>query len=162
MCSLSVNLFNGDHLTALLEIETPENEGEKLLLTKEFMKNCRVTFSDPRRMHEARLQEFPIKHLNIVDPLKDNNNLGRSVNQGTWSLFLAGSLFGPSLRGSGDALNLQYSIYVQFLRLERGKIFSSSVSKVTMITRSRILWIIKKPAIICLYHQSRLKEERFE
>jgi hypothetical protein len=29
--------------------------------------------------------EFPIKHLNIVDPLKSSNNLGRSVNEGTFN-----------------------------------------------------------------------------
>ncbi|XP_050385503.1 uncharacterized protein LOC126802025 isoform X2 [Argentina anserina] len=70
-------------LSSVLKLrETTESEGKNLLLTKEFVKNCRVAFSERRKKSEARLQEFPIKYRNVVDPLKDNNNLGRSVNSG--------------------------------------------------------------------------------
>jgi hypothetical protein len=34
---------------------------------------------------ENGAHEFPIKHLNIVDPLKSSNNLGRSVNKGMFN-----------------------------------------------------------------------------
>lgn len=84
-----------------LDIEILENEGENFLLPKEFVRKCIDAVSDPRKINVARMQDFPIKHLNVVDPLKDNNNLGRSVTSGTCPLFLAGPLFGPSLRELG-------------------------------------------------------------
>lgn len=41
------------------------------------MNSCVGTFSVP-----SRDGAFQAKHLNIVDPLKEVNNLGRSVSQG--------------------------------------------------------------------------------
>ncbi|KAF7821214.1 chloroplast stem-loop binding protein of 41 kDa b, chloroplastic [Senna tora] len=43
------------------------------------------TFSAPARVSKTVAQEFPVKHLNILDPLRSNNNLGRSVSRGTES-----------------------------------------------------------------------------
>ncbi|KAK7821940.1 hypothetical protein CFP56_037240 [Quercus suber] len=63
---------------------TTEDNRDELLLTEVFLRNCREIFSVPIRAHETRIHEFPIKHLNIVDPLKDNNNLGRSVSKGNF------------------------------------------------------------------------------
>ncbi|KAF3966131.1 hypothetical protein CMV_009749 [Castanea mollissima] len=63
---------------------TTEENRDELLLTEVFLRNCREIFSVPIRAHETRIHEFPIKHLNIVDPLKDNNNLGRSVSKGNF------------------------------------------------------------------------------
>lgn len=63
--------------------ELPENDGGTLLLGKEFFRNCKAMFSGPTNALETRAQGFPVKHLNILDPLKDNNNLGRSVNKGS-------------------------------------------------------------------------------
>lgn len=62
--------------------EKPEDDMDELLLSREFLKNCKDMFSVPTKAHEARVEEFPIKQLNILDPLKDNNNLGRSVSKG--------------------------------------------------------------------------------
>ncbi|XP_062001280.1 uncharacterized protein LOC133718452 isoform X2 [Rosa rugosa] len=81
-------------LSSVLKIR--ENEGENLLFTKEFLKKCRVAFSDPRRISEARLQEFPIKCFNVVDPLKDNNNLGRSVTSGNFTRIKSAFAFGEN------------------------------------------------------------------
>lgn len=39
-------------------------------------------FSVPSSGLETNLRAFPLKHLNIIDPLKETNNLGRSVNRG--------------------------------------------------------------------------------
>ncbi|XP_054818603.1 uncharacterized protein LOC129318086 isoform X2 [Prosopis cineraria] len=63
--------------------EAPEN-GNSLLLTEEFIRNCVESFSVPSRGLEQNMRAFPQKHLNIIDPLKENNNLGRSVNRGNF------------------------------------------------------------------------------
>lgn len=67
-----------------LVAETPDNGGEDLLLSTDFLKSCLEMFSVPARGYEANSRAFPIKHLNIVDPLKENNNLGRSVSKGNF------------------------------------------------------------------------------
>lgn len=67
--------------------ETPENGGQDLLLTSEFLKECLEMYSVPSRGFETNPRVFPSKHLNIVDPLKENNNLGRSVSKGGLLLF---------------------------------------------------------------------------
>jgi len=65
----------------LCEAEVPENGGNTLL-TEEFIRSCVESFSVPSRGADLNLRAFPQKHLNIIDPLKENNNLGRSVNKG--------------------------------------------------------------------------------
>ncbi|XP_024017897.1 uncharacterized protein LOC21404798 [Morus notabilis] len=62
----------------------PENGGHDLLLTDDFLKGCAEMFSAPSRGYETSSRLFPSKHLNIVDPLKENNNLGRSVSKGNF------------------------------------------------------------------------------
>ncbi|KAF4393950.1 hypothetical protein G4B88_025919 [Cannabis sativa] len=61
-----------------------ETPGHDLLLTDEFLKGCVEKFSAPSRGYETSSRTFPQKHLNIVDPLKENNNLGRSVSKGNF------------------------------------------------------------------------------
>ncbi|KAJ1378822.1 hypothetical protein SESBI_47459 [Sesbania bispinosa] len=63
--------------------EVPENGGNTLL-TEEFIRSCVESFSVPSRGHDLNLRTFPQKHFNIIDPLKENNNLGRSVNKGNF------------------------------------------------------------------------------
>ncbi|KAK3024390.1 hypothetical protein RJ639_043294 [Escallonia herrerae] len=65
-------------------VEKPENEGDNLMLSEEFMRNCVDMFTVPSRGPETNLRAFPQKHLNIIDPLKENNNLGRSVHRGNY------------------------------------------------------------------------------
>ncbi|XP_050112115.1 uncharacterized protein LOC126590671 isoform X2 [Malus sylvestris] len=62
-------------------VEAPENGRDDLLLSEEFIRNCVEIFSVPSKGHETNLRAFPLKHLNIIDPLKQNNNLGRSVSR---------------------------------------------------------------------------------
>ncbi|CAL9246760.1 unnamed protein product, partial [Arabidopsis halleri] len=73
-------------LSSLPEIvvETPENGGDDLLLTSEFLKECMEMYSVPSRGFETNQRGFQSKHLNIVDPLKETNNLGRSVSKGNF------------------------------------------------------------------------------
>ena len=70
------------HYLVLFAAETPENDGVDLLLSTDFLKGCLEMFSVPARGYETNSRTFPPKHFNIVDPLKENNNLGRSVSKG--------------------------------------------------------------------------------
>ncbi|KAJ4978088.1 hypothetical protein NE237_008868 [Protea cynaroides] len=73
-------------ISSLPEIvaEIPDNGGADLLLSKEFLKRCVESFSIPPRGFETNSRAFLQKHLNIIDPLKENNNLGRSVSKGNF------------------------------------------------------------------------------
>ncbi|XP_071701215.1 uncharacterized protein [Rutidosis leptorrhynchoides] len=53
---------------------------DNLLLDFGFLRRCFETLSVPLRPGDVFLK----KHINIVDPLNDQNNLGRSVNQGNF------------------------------------------------------------------------------
>ncbi|XP_073016167.1 uncharacterized protein [Primulina eburnea] len=48
-----------------------------LMLTNDFLSSCTKAFSIP----STNSRGFQQKHLNIIDPLKETNNLGRSVNK---------------------------------------------------------------------------------
>ncbi|XP_058786609.1 uncharacterized protein LOC131661185 isoform X2 [Vicia villosa] len=67
-------------LSSLPEIVESDRGG--LLLSKELLKNYRDMCSVPKAC-ETSPREFPIKCMNILDPLKSDNNLGRSVNKST-------------------------------------------------------------------------------
>lgn len=81
-----ISLNGPVRISSLPEIvaETPENGGGQLLLSNEFFRDCMEKFSVPSRGSETSSRIFPQKHLNIVDPLKENNNLGRSVSKGNF------------------------------------------------------------------------------
>ncbi|KAJ0985443.1 hypothetical protein J5N97_003799 [Dioscorea zingiberensis] len=64
--------------------EAPENDGGELLLCKDFLRSSMDLFSIPPRGVENSPRVFMQKHLNIVDPLRENNNLGRSVSKGNF------------------------------------------------------------------------------
>ncbi|XP_042050129.1 uncharacterized protein LOC121795649 isoform X2 [Salvia splendens] len=63
-------------------VEIPEDSDKDLLLSNDFLNDCIRMFSVPSRVGDKTPLGFPKKHLNIVDPLKDLNNLGRSVSKG--------------------------------------------------------------------------------
>lgn len=65
-------------------VETPENGGGDLLLSEEFLKDCVEMYYVPSRGFETTSRTFASKHLNIIDPLKESNNLGRSVSKGNF------------------------------------------------------------------------------
>lgn len=60
-------------------VERPPNSND-LLLEVGFLRHCSEKLSVPMRHGDV----FFKKHLNIVDPLNDHNNLGRSVSQGNF------------------------------------------------------------------------------
>ncbi|KAK8977619.1 hypothetical protein V6N11_013404 [Hibiscus sabdariffa] len=65
-------------------VETPETDGDELLLSRDFLSYCRETYSVSMQSLEIGAGVFPVKYMNIVDPLKVNNNLGRSVSKGNF------------------------------------------------------------------------------
>ncbi|KAL3818791.1 hypothetical protein ACJIZ3_004696 [Penstemon smallii] len=65
-------------------VEMPEDSNGDVLLTSDFLGSCVEMFSVPLRVGDNNLRGFQPKHLNIVDPLKENNNLGRSVSKGNF------------------------------------------------------------------------------
>lgn len=67
-------------LLLLFAVDSADIDADQLLLGKEFLESCKELFSVPDP--DTRNKRFLIKHLNIVDPLKENNNLGRSVSKG--------------------------------------------------------------------------------
>ncbi|XP_044509444.1 uncharacterized protein LOC123228201 isoform X3 [Mangifera indica] len=80
--------------------DTPGNDRDELLLSQEFLKRCREIYSVPIKALETTVHEFPVKHLNIVDPLKENNNLGRSVSKGNFHRIRCALLHGAQRLGA--------------------------------------------------------------
>ncbi|KAK1428606.1 hypothetical protein QVD17_17445 [Tagetes erecta] len=90
-----------------LTVETPENQGTDVLLGAEFRKNCMDMFIVPCKGTETDFRAFNLKNLNIIDPLKENNNLGRSVHKGNY--FRIRSAFRYGARRLGKILQLPNS-----------------------------------------------------
>ncbi|KAL3530970.1 hypothetical protein ACH5RR_010292 [Cinchona calisaya] len=85
-------------------VQMPQNEGNELMLSEEFLRNCVEMFSVPSRGLETNSRVFLPKHLNIIDPLKEYNNLGRSVHRG--SFYRICSAFKYGARKLGQILSL--------------------------------------------------------
>lgn len=75
-------------------MERPDTSGNALLLTSEFVGRFVDMFSVPPKGVEMKPHFFRMKYLNIMDPLKKTNNLGRCVNQGkSYKLSICNQLF---------------------------------------------------------------------
>ncbi|GAB4833183.1 hypothetical protein Ancab_031427 [Ancistrocladus abbreviatus] len=96
-----VSLNGPVHVSSLPEIlaEKPDNGGGDLLLSSDFLKECVEMFSVPSRGNEMSSRTFSPKHLNIVDPLKESNNLGRSVSKGNFFRIRSAFSFGARKLG---------------------------------------------------------------
>ncbi|GFP83238.1 hypothetical protein PHJA_000467200 [Phtheirospermum japonicum] len=64
-------------------VEMPEGSDKDLLLSSEFLSSCVGMFSVPAKVADIS-RGFQQKYLNIFDPLKEINNLGRSVSKGNF------------------------------------------------------------------------------
>ncbi|KAJ7961102.1 PAP/OAS1 substrate-binding domain superfamily [Quillaja saponaria] len=97
-----ISLYGPVRVSSLPEIitETTENGGRDLLLSHDFLKRCTETFSVPSRGFETTSRAFHPKHLNIVDPLKENNNLGRSVSKGNFYRIRSAFTYGARKLGN--------------------------------------------------------------
>eukprot|EP01018_Ginkgo_biloba_P015244 Gb_32202 [translate_table: standard] len=73
-------------ISSLPEIvaEPPETDRDGLLLSKEFLKTCTDLYSVFPKGQDNQSRSFSPKHLNVIDPLRENNNLGRSVSKGNF------------------------------------------------------------------------------
>lgn len=63
--------------------EPPRKDGGELLLSKLFLDACSTVYAVSGGQ-ENQGQAFVSKHFNVIDPLRINNNLGRSVSKGTY------------------------------------------------------------------------------
>jgi hypothetical protein len=62
--------------------EPPRMDSGELLLDKSFLDKCSTAYGVAPRTQENQGQPFVSKHFNVIDPLRANNNLGRSVSKG--------------------------------------------------------------------------------
>ncbi|CAN0913164.1 hypothetical protein LINGRAHAP2_LOCUS27754 [Linum grandiflorum] len=90
-------------------VELPVGCESRLLLGPDFLRYCQETFAVPVRALEDGMQEFQVKSINIVDPLKESNNLGRSVRRGNFYRIQSALPFGARklrqiLTGPGECL----------------------------------------------------------
>ncbi|KAL1804591.1 hypothetical protein ACET3Z_027659 [Daucus carota] len=88
-------------LSSLPKFETvlPENLVGGLLLTENFYRHCVDAFSVPLKNVGMQTGTFHKKHLNIIDPLNDFNNLGRSVSEGNFYRIKSAFKFGARKLG---------------------------------------------------------------
>ncbi|KAI9180015.1 hypothetical protein LWI28_000275 [Acer negundo] len=69
--------------------EPPRKDGGVLLLSKLFLDACNSTYAV-----DNQGQPFVSKHFNVIDPLRVNNNLGRSVSKGNFFRIRSAFAFG--------------------------------------------------------------------
>ncbi|KAK4802151.1 hypothetical protein SAY86_000354 [Trapa natans] len=74
-------------------VELRGDSCEELLFSSDHLKTCMETFSVPSHGSISQ-RTFIRKHLNIIDPLKENNNLGRSVSRGNYFRIKSAFAFG--------------------------------------------------------------------
>ncbi|GMI72465.1 hypothetical protein like AT3G56320 [Hibiscus trionum] len=79
--------------------ETPETDGDGYLLSRDFLSYSRETYSMSMQSLDIGANVFPIKYMNIVDPLKANNNLGRSVSKGNFHRIRCALTYGTQRLG---------------------------------------------------------------
>ncbi|XWS76888.1 hypothetical protein CRYUN_Cryun01aG0216600 [Craigia yunnanensis] len=78
-----VSLWGPVPISSLPDItaEPPRKDGGELLLSKYFLGTCSARYAG---CQENQGQPFVSKHFNVIDPLRINNNLGRSVSKGNF------------------------------------------------------------------------------
>ncbi|CAL0327477.1 unnamed protein product [Lupinus luteus] len=72
------SITNGQCDQYIHHVEPPVNDCGELLLGRDILIALKALYGVTRRTQEP----FVSKHLNIVDPLCENNNLGRSISMG--------------------------------------------------------------------------------
>ena len=69
----------------MIVAETPECDQGGFLFQKDLLRNYRDMCSFSIRASENVTPEFPVKLMNILDPLRNDNNVGRCVNLGNFT-----------------------------------------------------------------------------
>lgn len=103
-------------------VKVPEDGWTDLMFSEQFLENCMDMFSVSREL-EGKPKAFQPKHLNIIDPLKENNNLGRSVSIGNF--YRIRSAFKYGARKLGQVLLLPLDKVSDELR----KFFSNAIAR---------------------------------
>ena len=80
LTGLSFYLIFPDFVLFVAEAE--ETADKPLLIGTDFLRRCKEAFSVPTQASEGTGQPFLGKYINIQDPLRDYNNLGRSISLG--------------------------------------------------------------------------------
>ncbi|CAA3008977.1 Polynucleotide adenylyltransferase [Olea europaea subsp. europaea] len=84
-------------------VEPPLKDRGELLLSKLFLGACSSMYAVFPGGQENNGQPFVSKHFNVIDPLRVNNNLGRSVSKGNF--FRICSAFGYGAKRLAILLN---------------------------------------------------------
>ncbi|PIN13890.1 Polynucleotide adenylyltransferase [Handroanthus impetiginosus] len=89
-----VSLWGPVPISSLPDVtaEPPRKDSGELLLSKVFLEACSTVYAVFPSGQENNGQPFVSKHFNVIDPLRVNNNLGRSVSKGNF--FRIRSAFG--------------------------------------------------------------------
>ncbi|KAK6142736.1 hypothetical protein DH2020_023084 [Rehmannia glutinosa] len=74
--------------------EPPRKDSGDLLLSKLFLDACSSVYAVFPGGQENNGQPFVSKHFNVIDPLRVNNNLGRSVSKGNFFRIRSAFAFG--------------------------------------------------------------------
>lgn len=79
--------------------EPPETDKGDLLLSREFLKFCADQYSFLPKGHDSQNRSLTSKNLNVIDPLRENNNLGRSVSKGNFYRIRSAFTYGAKKLG---------------------------------------------------------------
>ncbi|KAJ6847112.1 uncharacterized protein M6B38_284895 [Iris pallida] len=74
--------------------EPPRKDSDGLLLSKHFLDACSTVYAVFPVGQENQRQSFVSKYFNVIDPLRTNNNLGRSVSKGNFFRIRSAFAFG--------------------------------------------------------------------
>ncbi|KAK1351416.1 hypothetical protein POM88_054389 [Heracleum sosnowskyi] len=88
------------------DTDPPRKDGGDLLLNKVFLRACSTVYSVFPGGQENNELPFIPKHFNVIDPLRANNNLGRSVNG---SSDVTNPLNSKKIQSAGREVKLQKS-----------------------------------------------------
>ncbi|KAM6600244.1 hypothetical protein CsatA_019853 [Cannabis sativa] len=91
-----VSLWGPVPISSLPDVtaEPPRKDGGDLLLSKLFLDACSSVYAVFPGGPENQGQPFVSKHFNVIDPLRVNNNLGRSVSKGNFFRIRSAFAFG--------------------------------------------------------------------
>ncbi|XP_074367885.1 uncharacterized protein LOC141708265 [Apium graveolens] len=91
-----VSLWGPVPIVSLPEViaDPPRKDGGNLLLNKVFLRACSTVYSVFPGGQENNELPFIPKHFNVIDPLRANNNLGRSVSKGNFFRIRSAFAFG--------------------------------------------------------------------
>ncbi|KAH8488806.1 hypothetical protein H0E87_024439 [Populus deltoides] len=91
-----VSLWGPVPISSLPDVtaEPPRKDGGELLLSKLFLEACSAVYAVLPAGQDNQGQPFLSKHFNVIDPLRINNNLGRSVSKGNFFRIRSAFAFG--------------------------------------------------------------------